>query len=366
MTAPASLEHIVADDDDGARLDRWIKRHFPQISYLLVAKWARTGQLRVDGKRAEPSDRLATGMSIRLPPIDLQAPRPEIFSAQSPLTDLETEEALAMVMHRDDHCIVLNKPAGLATQGGTGTTLHVDRLLAALCFGRADKPRLVHRLDKDTSGVLLLARTAKAAAYFSEHFRGRTALKYYWALVMGVPAVRDGQIVAPLAKQAGTGGEKMAVDEKKGLNARTDYHVVDVAGNRAAWLEMQPLTGRTHQLRVHCATISHPIVGDTKYGGKEAFLTGGISRKMHLHARQLLMPMPGGGFLDIVAPLPSHMQASWDLLGFDSTTAPEHDPEIIAATRTADAPKRATPRERRERDKPIGRPQTRRGRKRSR
>ncbi len=326
-------EYYVKADDDGVRLDRWIKRNLPQISFILVAKWARTGQLRVDGKRSAPGDRLSTGNMVRLPPIDLAPSTPAIFAAQSLLSDLETEEAEAMVIHRDSDCIVLNKPPGLATQGGTGTTHHVDRLLSALCFEKADKPRLVHRLDKDTSGVLLLARTAKAAAFFSEHFRGRTAQKTYWALLLGVPHLDDGLISAPLAKQLGTGGEKMCVDEKNGLAAKTEYQVLERAGNRAAWVELRPLTGRTHQLRIHCATIGHAIVGDAKYAGKEAFLTGGISRKMHLHARRLQIPHPAGHMIDVVADLPTHMLESFEMLGFETPehVVPEFDPLVQMA-----------------------------------
>jgi 23S rRNA pseudouridine955/2504/2580 synthase len=181
------------------------------------------------------------------------------------------------------------------------------------------RPKLVHRLDKDTSGVLLLARTPRAAAFFSKAFSGRTARKVYWALVVGVPEIKDGFIDLPLAKQPGTGGEKMHVDEKDGLPAKTRYRVIERAGNRAAWVELQPLTGRTHQLRVHMAAIGHPIVGDGKYGGQDAFLTGSISRKLHLHARRLRIDHPDGGTIDVTAELPTHMVESLSALGFDLT-----------------------------------------------
>lgn len=311
---------IVDAEDDGIRLDRWFKRHMPEVSFGTVSRWARTGQLRIDGKRATPGDRLETGQSIRVPPAEAAAPA--IMAAEPKLRQLSADEiefAQSLVIYKDEHAIVINKPPGLATQGGTKTTTHVDGLLDALAFERTDRPKLVHRLDKDTSGVLLLARSPRAAAFFSKAFSGRTARKIYWALVMGVPSPERGEIDAPLAKQPGTGGEKMHIDQEAGLAARTRFRMVERAGNRAAWLEMQPLTGRTHQLRVHAAAVGHPIVGDAKYGGREAFLTGGISRKLHLHARRLVIDHPNGSTLDIMAELPPHMAESFATLGFDLT-----------------------------------------------
>jgi 23S rRNA pseudouridine955/2504/2580 synthase len=199
-----------------------------------------------------------------------------------------------MVIYEDPSAFVLNKPPGLATQGGTKTHHHLDRLLDGLAEDGGSRPKLVHRLDKDTSGALLVAKTARSAGHFAKSFSGRTARKVYWALIVGVPSLDEGMIDAPLAKQPGTGGEKMHVDEESGLPARTRWRVIDRAGNRAAWVELQPLTGRTHQLRAHMAAIGHPIVGDAKYGGAEAFLTGGISRKLHLHARRIRIDAPEG------------------------------------------------------------------------
>ncbi|QKG70212.1 RluA family pseudouridine synthase [Erythrobacter mangrovi] len=306
----------VAPDDDGVRLDRWFKRHLPQIGFGTVSKWARTGQVRVDGKRVKPEDRIAAGQTVRVPPggdAPHKAPK-----AKRALTAAEVEAAQAMVIQQDKAAIVLNKPPGLATQGGTGTTSHVDGLLDAFAPGEDEpRPRLVHRLDKDTSGVLLIARTPGSAAFFSKRFSGRSAKKVYWALVVGVPEVAQGIIEAPLAKQPGSGGEKMHVDHDGGQPAKTKYRVVDKAGNRAAWLELEPLTGRTHQLRVHCAAMGNPIVGDGKYGGKDAFLTGSISRKMHLHARRLIIDSPAGGKIDATAELPEHFAASMEQLGFN-------------------------------------------------
>jgi 23S rRNA pseudouridine955/2504/2580 synthase len=220
-----------------------------------------------------------------------------------------------MVIYEDDHAFVLNKPPGLATQGGTKTHQHLDRLLDGLA-GEAGRPKLVHRLDKDTSGALLVARSARAAGHFAKAFSGRTAKKVYWAIVVGVPDRAEGVIDAPLAKQPGTGGEKMHVDPENGLPARTRWRLVDRAGNRAAWVELQPLTGRTHQLRAHMTAIGHPIVGDAKYGGAEAFLTGGISRKLHLHARRIRIDAPEGGKIDVTAELPAHFAETLNTIGF--------------------------------------------------
>lgn len=307
-------QFTVGADDDGVRLDRWFKRHLPQVGFATVSRWARTGQVRVDGKRARPEDRLATGQVVRVPPGGelSRGPRPK-----RELTPDQIARAEAMVIHRTPAALVLDKPPGLATQGGTGTYNHVDGLLDAFAGEDEPRPRLVHRLDKDTSGVLLVARTPGSAAFFSKRFSGRTAKKIYWALVVGVPEVAEGTIDAPLAKQPGTGGEKMHVDTENGQPAKTRYRTIDRAGNRAAWVELQPLTGRTHQLRVHLAAIGHPIVGDGKYGGQDAFLTGSISRKMHLHARRLVIDEPGGGTLDVTAGLPEHFAASMEQLGFD-------------------------------------------------
>jgi len=220
------------------------------------------------------------------------------------------------VIYEDPSAFVLNKPPGLATQGGTKTHQHLDRLLAGLADAGA-RPKLVHRLDKDTSGALLVARTARSAGHFAKSFSGRTARKVYWAIVVGNPDSNEGLIDAPLAKQPGTGGEKMHVSEEHGLPAKTKWRVIDHAGNRAAWVELQPLTGRTHQLRAHMAAIGHPIVGDAKYGGAQAFLTGGISRKLHLHARRIRIDAPDGGKIDVTAEPPPHLTESLTMLGFD-------------------------------------------------
>lgn len=311
-------QFVVEPDDDGIRLDRWFKRHLPDASFNVVSRWSRTGQLRVDGKRATPGDRLTAGQAIRVPPADTTtAANARPVRRRRELTEDEMEFALSMVIHKDDAALVINKPAGLATQGGTKTENHVDGLLDALFFELDSRPKLVHRLDKDTSGALLLARTSRSAGHFSKAFSSRTARKVYWALVVGVPDIADGFIDLPIGKQPGSGGEKMHVDEQNGQSARTRYRIVERAGNTCAWVELQPYTGRTHQLRVHMAAIGHPIVGDGKYGGKDAFLTGTISRKMHLHARRLRIDHPQGHQIDVRADLPPHMQDSFADLGFD-------------------------------------------------
>jgi 23S rRNA pseudouridine955/2504/2580 synthase len=306
----------VSDDDDGIRLDRWFKRHLPEVSFNLVSRWARTGQLRLSGKRAVPGDRVEAGQEIRVPPLEAapqRSARPQ--TKRNPLTEDEEQFVREMVIYQDPQAFVLNKPPGLATQGGTKTTQHLDRLLDGLA-GEAGRPKLVHRLDKDTSGALLVARSARAAGHFAKAFSGRTARKVYWALVVGVPDRDEGLIDLALAKQPGTGGEKMHVSEEHGLPAKTKWRTVDHAGNSAAWVELQPLTGRTHQLRAHMAALGHPIVGDAKYGGPEAFLTGGISRKLHLHARRIRIDAPDGGTIDVTAELPGHFAESLATLGF--------------------------------------------------
>jgi len=308
----------VSDDDDGIRLDRWFKRHMPDLSFNIVSRWARTGQLRLAGKRAVPGDRIEAGQEIRVPPVDpepARGPRPQ--RERETLTEEEVQLVREMVIHKDAHAFVLNKPPGLATQGGTKTTQHLDRLLDGLANDESGRPKLVHRLDKDTSGALLVARSARAAAHFGKTFSSRTARKVYWALVVGVPDRDEGLIDAPLAKQPGTGGEKMHISEEHGLPARTRWRVIDRAGNSTAWIELQPLTGRTHQLRAHMAAIGHPIVGDAKYGGPDAFLTGGISRKLHLHARRIKVDGPDGKIIDVTAELPAHIAESLATIGFE-------------------------------------------------
>ncbi len=327
----------VSEDDDGIRLDRWFKRHQPEVSFNIVSRWARTGQLRLDGKRVAPGERIAAGQEIRLPPSEAEpVRRGPAKPKRRPLAPEEEEFVRSLVIYEDDTAFVINKPPGLATQGGTKTTNHLDRLLDGLVDEAGNRPKLVHRLDKDTSGALLVARSARAAAFFSKSFSGRTAKKIYWALAMGVPSADEGLIDAPLAKQPGTGGEKMHIDEEHGQPAKTRWRVADRAGTRAAWVELQPLTGRTHQLRAHMAAIGHPIVGDGKYGGADAFLTGGISRKLHLHARRLKIDSPAGRKIDITAELPDHFEQSLETLGFEVAAG---ERVVISAPKPPSRPK---------------------------
>ena len=330
---PRTKDYRIGADDDDIRLDRWFKRHREDVPHALLARWARTGMVRIDGAKTGPERRISAGQVLTVPIISA-APSgaARVRRPAKILTDAELELAQSMEIFRDEAAIVLNKPPGLATQGGTGTTEHVDGLLDAFFDPDRGRPRLVHRLDKDTSGVLLVARSANHAAKFSRSFSGRSARKTYWAIVVGVPDIAAGQIDLPIAKQPGSGGEKMHVDEENGLVARTRYRMIERAGNAAAWIELQPLTGRTHQLRVHMAAIGHPIVGDGKYGGKTAFLTGSISRKMHLHARRLRIDSPAGTMIDVTAGLPHHFAETLASLGFEESVgdAMGERPEKIA------------------------------------
>lgn len=319
----------VGADDDGARLDRWFERHAPEFGFAAVARLTRTGQIRLDGARVQPGDRVAAGQVVRVPPFRSEKPEVRERKAVSPE---DAAFVAGLVIHQDAHAIVINKPPGLATQGGTGIHRSVDGLLDALQFEAGARPKLVHRLDKDTSGVLLLARSARAAGFFSKAFSGRTARKVYWALVMGSPRQDAGMIELPIGKQAGSGGEKMAIDTANGLVARTRFRVIDRAADRAAFVEFQPLTGRTHQIRVHALAMGCPIVGDGKYGGADALLTGGISRKLHLHARRLLIDHPDGAPFDIRAELPEHFQNSMTMLGFEAAAGdalPIEEPKYV-------------------------------------
>lgn len=310
----------VADDEADIRLDRWFKRHYPQVAHGRLEKLLRTGQVRVDGKRAKSNQRLDAGQTIRVPPLgDLsEAPPPR---AKPQVSDEDAEMLRSRILHQDDQVIVLDKPPGLATQGGTGMTRHVDGMLDALRFDAADRPRLVHRLDKDTSGVLVLGRTASAAAALAKSFKTRETRKIYWALVVGLPDPDEGIIKAPLAKMPGMHGERMEVNPEEGQHALTEFKVIEAAARKAAWVQLEPHTGRTHQLRVHMAYLGTPIAGDGKYGDPEKTLQGQVSRKLHLHARAIEIPHPNGGLLRVFAPLPKHMQDSFDFFEFDPQTA---------------------------------------------
>lgn len=305
---------VVARDEADQRLDRWFKRHFPAVGHGQLSKLLRTGQVRVDGRRAKANQRLEAGQAVRIPPLS-DTPQPVPAAPRS--GDTQTGEALRdAVLYRDDEMIAINKPAGLAVQGGSGTTKHIDGALDSLRFGFSERPRLVHRLDKDTSGVLVLARTQRAARRLTHAFRAKSAMKIYWALVVGEPKPTNGQIELPIAKLPGKAGEKMAVDRENGQSALTRYVTLEKLGRRAALVALSPVTGRTHQLRVHMAALGTPILGDGKYGGADAFLQGeGVSRKLHLHARAIRIPDEDGVPVEVVAPLQDHMTRSFEFFG---------------------------------------------------
>lgn len=310
----------VAEDEAGLRLDRWFKRHYPALTHGRLEKMLRTGQVRLDGKRVRANARITGGQMIRVPPVpgELET-RP---SKTATVSAGDAEAIQASVLYRDDHLIAINKPPGLAVQGGTGTSRHVDAMLDALRFDGKDRPRLVHRLDKDTSGVLLIARHVSAAAHFAEAFRSKRALKTYWALVAGNPSEDMGLIEAAIKK--GGGGSEKVYAAADGKRAVTNYMMVDRAGDKLAWLALAPETGRTHQLRVHCAMIGNPILGDGKYGGKGAYPEGteGIARKMHLHARWIRVFGMNGEKIEVTAPLSDHMKSAWKFFGFGENAAP--------------------------------------------
>jgi 23S rRNA pseudouridine955/2504/2580 synthase len=315
----------VGEDEQDLRLDRWFKQRFPALGHGGLERLLRTGQVRVDGRRAKSGTRLAAGQVVRVPPLktepgSVSAPRsrPEPAISQNDVAALR-----AAVLFEDPWVLALNKPSGLAVQGGTGQTRHLDAMLGAL-GGEDSLPRLVHRLDQDTSGVLLLAKTATAARRLGASFKARETEKIYWALVVGAPNDTIGRIDLPLAKKAALGGEKVAPDtEEDGKAALTLYHVVETrppvkrGGKNLTWLVLRPLTGRTHQLRVHCAAMGTPILADGKYGGRAAFVEGQGKRLM-LHAREIAIPHPDDGTtLRVTAPLPPHMEEAWRQLGFD-------------------------------------------------
>lgn len=320
----------VTADDAEIRLDRWFKRHYPDLGHGQLQKLLRSGQVRVDGRRAKANVRLETGQEIRVPPAAAQArqaaPAKKTGKPPSEKEQRARQELRERVIHSDDHVLALDKPAGLAVQGGSGIETHVDGMLDALRFGAKERPRLVHRLDRDTSGVLLLARTAKAATALTKAFAARQTEKTYWAIVCGLPELRQGRINAPLSKGGPAGQERVGIDEVNGQRAVTDYQVLDAAGRQAALLALRPLTGRTHQLRAHCLAMGTPILGDGKYGGREAFLGGiELAKQVHLHARRIVIAHPGGGKLEVAAPLPPHFAASMKTLGFEGD---DYDEEI--------------------------------------
>ncbi|MGN6571236.1 MAG: RluA family pseudouridine synthase, partial [Pseudolabrys sp.] len=320
----------VTGDEDGMRLDRFFEARWPSLSFSHIQRIIRKGQVRVNGRRTEPKARLESGQSVRIPPLSLAPPpvRDDAPQAQKDRAFLRD-----ITLYEDDDVMVLNKPMGLAVQGGSGTTRHIDGMLCALRGSHPDaqRPRLVHRLDKDTAGCLLVAKTRFAAAALAKTFRSRSARKTYWALVAGVPRPQQGRISTYLTKQEVEEDSFMRVaehGEKDAVHAVTYYAVVETSAQKLAWVSLKPVTGRTHQLRAHMAHVGHPIVGDPKYFNIENWeFPGGIQNRLHLLARRIAVPHPRGGTIDVSAPLPPHMEQSWNLLGFDTS---RYDPIVDA------------------------------------
>jgi 23S rRNA pseudouridine955/2504/2580 synthase len=322
----AHLETIlIKSDEAGLRLDRWFRLHFPQVGHGYLQKLLRSGQVRVDSKRAQANLRLEAGQQVRVPqvvrapPRDRPSPSPPLGLSKSDRDFIER-----LVLFEDEHVLVLNKPFGIAVQGGTGTKRHIDGLLAGMADRFGDRPRLVHRLDRDTTGVLLVAKHRQAAAKLGRIFQTRSAAKTYWALVKGVPRPPQGKIEAALVKAAGPDGDRVRKagpgEQDRAMHATTHYAVIDRVAHKAAWVSLKPVTGRQHQLRAHMALIGHAIVGDGKYEADTALADSGIEAKLHLHARRLVIshPIAGEPAIDVTAPLPPHMRKTWDLLGLDA------------------------------------------------
>jgi 23S rRNA pseudouridine955/2504/2580 synthase len=305
----------VEDDEAGIRLDRWFKRHFPELTHGQVQKMLRTGQIRVDGKRAETSTRIEAGQDIRVPPQAADIPKAEIAKKSA----RDASDIKKLIIFEDDDVLVLNKPAGLAVQGGTGLRDSVDHMLSSLASEKHGKPKLVHRLDRDTSGVLLIAKNVFSASRMAESFRQRDTQKIYWGVTLGVPKPEKGRIEVPLAKR----GESMIIASKKdedAKNAITVYQNMERARFQAAFVAMWPITGRTHQLRVHMEHIGTPLLGDKVYGKQipDTLPLEELGKGLHLHARRLIIPHPRHGMIDVSAPLGADMRKTWKYFGFDA------------------------------------------------
>jgi 23S rRNA pseudouridine955/2504/2580 synthase len=320
----------VARDEDGMRLDRWFGVHFPEVTFGHLQKLIRTGQVRIDSGRAKTNSRLSSGQMVRIPPLEAEV--------QRIAHRIDAEDAAflrPLILYEDDALYVFDKPHGLASQGGSGTKRHMDGLLKSLPNRKGEAPRLVHRLDRDTSGVLVVAKTRAAAAYLGKVFQSRAARKLYWAIVYGNPKPPQGSISCFLAKQIVGDHEQMVVVEQNHPGAQhsmTYYSTTDVAARRFAWVTLKPVTGRTHQLRVHMAQLGNPIIGDPRYFNIENWQGApGLGEGLHLHARRIRLPLESGKMLDVGAPLPAHMQQSFDALGFDANRYDVRDQDPEAA-----------------------------------
>ena len=323
----AVIEQVkVGEDEAGLRLDRWFKLHYPGLGFGHLQKLLRSGQVRVDGGRVKSDARIAPGQLIRVPPIGTDAAR----AKTAPLTTnlmkgrQDGDVLSQMLIYEDEKVLVFNKPAGLAVQGGSGVARHVDAMLEAWRNKRGEKPRLVHRLDRDTSGVLVVARTRGAAVFLTRMFRERDTKKTYWAIVKGVPVPKEGRISTYLVKEETPDGDRMRVarhGDEGADHALSHYRIIDQAGQQFAWVEFEPYTGRTHQLRVHATHIGNPILGDPKYFEHDTNweFPNGVQKRLHLHARRIAIPHPDGGLVEQMAPLPPHMVQTFNLFGFDET-----------------------------------------------
>jgi 23S rRNA pseudouridine955/2504/2580 synthase len=318
----------VTDDEADMRVDRFLAARFPQLSFSYIQRIVRKGELRVNGRRVETKDRLEAGQAVRVPPLKLDQARPMSAKVGEDVAGF----LASITLYEDADVLVLSKPAGLAVQGGSGTKKHLDGMLSVLTDEDGQRPRLVHRLDKDTSGCLLVAKSRFAAAALAKTFRTRAARKIYWSVVAGVPKPRQGRVSTYLAKEEREDESFMRIakhGEKGASHAVSYYAVIDTMAQKLSWLSMKPVTGRTHQLRVHAAEIGHPIIGDPKYFDVENWeIPGGIQHKLHLHARRLVVPHPRGkGTIDVSAPLPPHMEQTFNLLGWDVS---RYDPIVEA------------------------------------
>ncbi len=314
MSQKVSFIRVLPADDD-CRLDRWFKRHYPDLKQGMLQRLLRGKNIRVNGQKTTADRHVFAGDEIRVPPLHVE----ERTDESNQLSDKDIAFIQSCVIYKDDEMIVLNKPAGLAVQGGSKITRHVDGLLDGLRYGK-ERPKLVHRLDKETSGVLVLARTNKAAQLLTKAFQTHEARKVYWAIVVGCPEKKQGKVDVPLLKKSGQGGgESVQVDFEHGQKAVSLYRVADSLGRKMAWLTLMPLTGRTHQLRVHCAYLGTPILGDEKYSkSEETFAFCDLNRRMYLHARAIRIPHPTKKILEIEAPLPKEMKKSFDFFGFNA------------------------------------------------
>lgn len=313
--------HVVTAEEAGMRLDRWFKVHFPQVTFAYLNKLTRTGQVRIGAGRCKTNTRIEADQEIRVPPLAFDTRPADTPKADvKPLTPQERRLFDSMVIHEDRDLFVLNKPSGFAVQGGTKTHQHLDGLLMGLGVELGERPLLVHRLDRDTSGLIVIARRRSVAAALGKLFATRAVKKTYWAIVKGVPQPAQGRIEVALIKAKGPDGDRMRAsqegEEEDEQRAVTHYAVIGKAGSACAWVSLKPVTGRQHQLRAHMAHIGTPIMGDEKYGGLDD-MPEGMARKLHLHARRIVFPHPREGVIDISAPLPEHMLTSFELFGFD-------------------------------------------------